>query len=427
VYALLPPHPACLCVSAPILTYAVMADSRQTQLQPPDSPRTTLDTTASAATAISPSSPNHSDHSSTTVPGQPVVTSRRSKRSLRSRARAGSNASSKRSHRARPSMSEKPTRPLSGATTQSNPARPKKKSKFLSFLGCCGSSDDAQDGGQDVPSRQSVPAQAAQVDQQPSMNSNPTMQSVDTIDEKPSTTPYLAEPSGTSANAGSEKMSTPVSSQPESRGEGLYAPPLMAAGMPSTGSVHGQDPQMQASSDAPYLTQPEVVVQAPTPIIGSAEDDLVIADRTPEQQALDTDIEMTDVGPSIPLSANDVAGTSEDEGHVSPHRESGTRIDLPPPPPLVERQAQVAHPNTTSHDTSLVPGPEPQKWLLPAVRPEHKGRKCLILDLDETLVHSSFKVGHDLENHRCQKLTMRKLDLTPGGYDYSCRNRGNIP
>ncbi|KAG9887788.1 NIF-domain-containing protein, partial [Aureobasidium melanogenum] len=117
-----------------------------------------------------------------------------------------------------------------------------------------------------------------------------------------------------------------------------------------------------------------------------------IADRTPEQQARDTDIEMTDVGPSLPLSANDVAGTSEDETHVSARRESGSRVDLPPPPPLVERQAQVAHPNTASHDTSLVPSPEPQKWLLPSVRPEHKGRKCLILDLDETLVHSSFKV-----------------------------------
>jgi RNA polymerase II subunit A small phosphatase-like protein len=31
--------------------------------------------------------------------------------------------------------------------------------------------------------------------------------------------------------------------------------------------------------------------------------------------------------------------------------------------------------------------------LLPAVAPHHVGRKCLVLDLDETLVHSSFRVG----------------------------------
>lgn len=30
--------------------------------------------------------------------------------------------------------------------------------------------------------------------------------------------------------------------------------------------------------------------------------------------------------------------------------------------------------------------------LLPPMDIEHEGRKCLVLDLDETLVHSSFKV-----------------------------------
>lgn len=32
--------------------------------------------------------------------------------------------------------------------------------------------------------------------------------------------------------------------------------------------------------------------------------------------------------------------------------------------------------------------------LLPPIAPHHAGRKCLVLDLDETLVHSSFKVSH---------------------------------
>ncbi|KAI9319123.1 NLI interacting factor [Dichotomocladium elegans] len=31
-------------------------------------------------------------------------------------------------------------------------------------------------------------------------------------------------------------------------------------------------------------------------------------------------------------------------------------------------------------------------WFLPPLAAEHSGRKCLVLDLDETLVHSSFKV-----------------------------------
>jgi len=35
--------------------------------------------------------------------------------------------------------------------------------------------------------------------------------------------------------------------------------------------------------------------------------------------------------------------------------------------------------------------PQDVQWLLPAQIPEEKGRKTLVLDLDETLVHSSFK------------------------------------
>ena len=42
---------------------------------------------------------------------------------------------------------------------------------------------------------------------------------------------------------------------------------------------------------------------------------------------------------------------------------------------------------------------ETQKYLLPPIRPEFKGKKCLVLDLDETLVHSSFKVCTDRHMH----------------------------
>jgi hypothetical protein len=35
--------------------------------------------------------------------------------------------------------------------------------------------------------------------------------------------------------------------------------------------------------------------------------------------------------------------------------------------------------------------PGPSESLLPPLAPEDRGKKCLVLDLDETLVHSSFK------------------------------------
>lgn len=55
--------------------------------------------------------------------------------------------------------------------------------------------------------------------------------------------------------------------------------------------------------------------------------------------------------------------------------------NIPPPPPGPSIATAVPFPPE-----------EPRKWLLPPIAPEHKGRKCLVLDLDETLVHSSFKV-----------------------------------
>ena len=38
------------------------------------------------------------------------------------------------------------------------------------------------------------------------------------------------------------------------------------------------------------------------------------------------------------------------------------------------------------------PSKAPQKALLPDLRPEEADKKCIVIDLDETLVHSSFKV-----------------------------------
>ena len=40
------------------------------------------------------------------------------------------------------------------------------------------------------------------------------------------------------------------------------------------------------------------------------------------------------------------------------------------------------------------PPKAPQKALLPDIRPEEADKKCIVIDLDETLVHSSFKVNY---------------------------------
>ncbi|CDS13226.1 hypothetical protein LRAMOSA05404 [Lichtheimia ramosa] len=56
---------------------------------------------------------------------------------------------------------------------------------------------------------------------------------------------------------------------------------------------------------------------------------------------------------------------------------------------------QQEDPPVTSATPCSIPPQSPDgqiMWLLPPLATDHIGRKCLVLDLDETLVHSSFKV-----------------------------------
>lgn len=324
-------------------------------------------------------------------------------------------------------MSEKNSRPVSAGIGQSTQPRAKKKSKFLSFL-CCGSSDESGETGQELtqaprqsaivqPSQpaQPPPATSKQLPVTPHDRNNEPATSV--LDEKASASPpYATHGSGAPASFDREKApmtDSPATDKPMPalsadqpvQQSTTHVPAFLlplgvgsaAAGAYETSKHETPKLDTSVASDPTHLDNPDVVVQAPTPVVPQREDQL-ISDRTPEQQARDMDIEMTDVGPSLPLSANDVSGTSEDESHVAAHSDSqNNRVDLPPPPPLEERHAQVIpESNLASHDTSLVPSPEQQKWLLPPIRPEFRGKKCLVLDLDETLVHSSFKVRHIL-------------------------------
>ena len=118
----------------------------------------------------------------------------------------------------------------------------------------------------------------------------------------------------------------------------------------------------------------------------------IIEDQTEEQKQIDDDIEMKDV----PLSTNDVHQEGEDQS--SDAQAEHPKVDLPPPPPLVERQHAVQSQTADASEAS-----EPQKYLLGPIAPRFQGKKCLVLDLDETLVHSSFKVSLNF-NHRGMRL-----------------------
>jgi RNA polymerase II subunit A small phosphatase-like protein len=305
-----------------------------------------------------------------TVQGSGESTSRGSKRSLTGRRRPGSTASS--SHSQPPHVSEKDiTMPDEVTTTTNSPTspmgKPKKRSRFLSFF-CCGSRTDGDDLG---PAKSAKAAK--RVDRVAAVDSK-----AEGADATAAAADGLAIDNGTPGQpALDEKTGRPVD-----QADGRAA--LAAFARPD-------QPRIDTSTSKGALAGPHIAIQAPTPI--TATDELLIHDRTPEQEQMDQEIEMTDAGATVPIAANEVPGLEDDaaaDGMQQPgNRDSRAKIDLPPPPPLQERQAQMAH-----HEGSPVrDGPDGMhKWLLPPKRPEMSGKKCLVLDLDETLVHSSFKV-----------------------------------
>lgn len=303
---------------------------------------------------------------------------------------------SRRNDPATMSSSEKASRaPDAGQSELQGQPKAKKKGGLFAFL-CCGSSD-AQDGGNlEQPAKPATKQQPARV-QQPSQIRNPTTaNTIDTsvdpskevIDEKPeqtlqangsqpesrlplSDTDKMA-PNDTNIDKPTPELPTDTARQPSE---------TPAPGIPASDNQVTPPPQI-ITSVAPPLTPgdtptgPSIAVIAPTPTIPQSEDN-IISDRTSQQIERDEDIEMND---KLPLTEKEAEEIQNENSQAS------SLTSLPGPPPLPANDGAVlSEPQVSAQDQ--------QRWLLPSMRPEHKGRKCLVLDLDETLVHSSFKVS----------------------------------
>ena len=318
--------------------------------------------------------------------------------------RAGSKGSNKPIQQPEEPASEKVSGPQQSAGQRATGAENKidqKKPSLFRRLICCASSEDSQPlesadatlnarKTNKLRSGRSPQPPPKDTKQDPSNAESSTADSKEPLDEKAGG-PAVAQVdrSGTSdPHAGmlgdgvmdsktAEQQSDAAGGSQSRLGDQQQAPPQPPPLDTSPGTLQGTS-QLQP---APTLSVTEA-----TPVIAQDENE-VISDRTPEQAQTDHEIEQ-----SIPIAQNDLA-QSQDQAGISVRQEpSQHKIPIPPPPPLEERQASTVPPVPPAPEPSVTVVQTEPRPLLPPIRPELRGRKCLVLDLDETLVHSSFKV-----------------------------------
>ncbi|KAJ5106332.1 hypothetical protein N7456_003007 [Penicillium angulare] len=301
----------------------------------------------------------------TEEPAQEEPARRGSKVSILKIHRDRSRASSRRSRRTQDVANAEKSQGSATPTTpeMNGPPQPQKKSKFLSFLSCC--SSPGVDGDDDA-----VPAKKT-AKQQPASNRLPTPDKAEARTGDSST----AE-SRDPAYFDNEKANLTVSDQPQQEGVATSQPSADAPGkeipavvsQPEASKIPAKEHEDQSSSEKP--TMANGVVSEP-----KAED------IAPEDQTQARTVEEPSAVES--MSKQPINGDMEDHSHAEEvaQQPPQTTVILPPPPPPPVAPEIPSAPETNE-----------QQWLLPPALPHLSGRKCLVLDLDETLVHSSFKV-----------------------------------
>lgn len=222
-----------------------------------------------------------------------------------------------------------------------------------------------------MKSEEAIPPKKTKVPVVPTRAGRPADQTETTISEKdPEGKTAPGQVTGDEEKAALNEERSREGSRPRIRREDV-SQEKQAQVPPTISTEQDKITQNEGSS------KPDVNVIAATPI-------------TPQQQSSKetatepNDVDMPDA-PTVPRAAENAAVVDEP---VQP-AELQPQIPLPPPPPLSKRQEQVG-----TKEVPPVPDAAPEKtsWLLPPAQAHLKGRKCLILDLDETLVHSSFKI-----------------------------------
>jgi RNA polymerase II subunit A small phosphatase-like protein len=276
----------------------------------------------------------------------------------------------------------------------------KGRSGFLSFLNCCSGPDSTNATDMDDPALPPKKATKLQpVVRRSSRTAEKTgvpdigakdAENKEAFDEKSAAAGDGGENSVMSEKPPINDLRPRISRTESSHDKVLPVPAIGSQANTSTQSeiTSGPpDPVSQAPVSAPdrlnydQVTKPQVSVQAPTPVepIGVLQNQ----DWSSGEDKPNSDVEMTDAPAEEPEEEH-----QEVVEPVMPEPKT-PKVDLPPPPPLAKRESQLA---TKEIPPIPASSSEKQTWLLPPVQPRLHGRKCLVLDLDETLVHSSFKI-----------------------------------
>ncbi|OBT56212.1 hypothetical protein VE04_02748 [Pseudogymnoascus sp. 24MN13] len=312
--------------------------------------------------------------------------SRKSNSSIIGEKRNGSLTSSKRSATS-PAAAESTPATVNATSSQSaQMQKPKKSRGFLSFLNCCGVPDSANGIDPEETALPVKPTTSTTSQARATTPSKPVSTVPDVITSHKSAQPEKAAmvPNNTTDNDG----------RPSVEGTGLKQQQAVAEQHANSKDSRNQPlpaiprdaEESVANTNAPGASNPVVFVQAPTPIIPQQDSSVPISSQNDTNNEVDTTVNTSDSGEGN--TTKDVEGDQQT---------NTANTTLPPPPP-------IAGAGTNSTALSQTQGPsvadtveEKQQWLLPPIEPRFNGKKCLVLDLDETLVHSSFKILHQAD------------------------------
>ncbi|KAK3394429.1 HAD-like domain-containing protein [Podospora didyma] len=242
----------------------------------------------------------------------------------------------------------------------------KKGPGFLAIFGCCG-----------------VPDNANGLDAEPPVPNH----KLDKIPARPATASRrTATPSEQPSNSKTQLYEKESTQQPQSSLEPSKNGKRVSGTSTQDQSTVGGDKDAESKQTTlvgPGSSNPVISVEAPH----TTNSDSHRANESLAEKDAEGDVPMPDADSTQQKQGPQSLSGSGDEAH--------SRLPPPPPGPV---PAVPNAPVVTSIDTPSVFAPEqPIKYLLPPQAPEFRGKKCLVLDLDETLVHSSFKILHQAD------------------------------